>query len=799
MGRKAVYTTDEEKKAARQARQKEYAAKKRAEKAAAEGREVKPRNQYETEEERKAAKIKAQRKATVNRDEKRQATRKKWEPVFVGLDGESFITGEKLPTGEDIQNYTLLLRNDKAEFFNKKGLSTFDMLKYLTTKTTKGAAYVGYFLNFDFEWILKDLPIEQYKALQAGEMVELEGYDGLFRLQWFTGKSLEIYRLKDSAILKEPSERNNKDYWKVKFQDVSGFFQTSFVKALKKWGFKDDVRLKKIIAGKAARGAFDYSDLKTVKEYNALEMELLEELMQEVYKSFDAAYQKAELKFRPNSTTWTGPGWFASDFLKQTMFNEEHLPPAPEQVAKFSEEYRDYFGNEAALYYPFSLSYFGGRIELGAIGRFYGQEGEYKGRACYNYDINSAYPYALSLLPRWAEEDFRVYMDIGDVNSPEAREFLSRRLMGMYGVRFRFPEGWAWYPFPVRSTDEGSPNVFYPRQGFTHVMSPELFAVLDTLTDEELQFVNIEYGYVLENTDGYGDALNRMPEERLSLTARKTLTMADVRLQCKAASRRLGTDKEEPEDRILAMAEKALKLILNSLYGKTVQQVGSHKHYNDFVSAWITSVCRALLWRAISQERKTENVLMTMTDGVYSRVPLLFPGERVTNALGDWEEEAFSYFETFKPGVYRYEDEEGMHFKVRGFMTPTEEDSERLFELIHRASTTGEVGKFPARQFITRNLGQREDWARYAYVRQFKEELKDIKSELRAKRAPNEGSWLIPQGKQHVFFYPKREHSMNVSEGYALDFENPMKYPEKESDIEAYQEKFESVIGLQEG
>lgn len=795
MGRKSKYATEEERKAAKNEQAKKRMAKLRAKKAAEQGREPKIRKQYDTEEERKTAKIKAQRKAEENRGEKREATRKTWEPVFVGLDGESFITGEKLATGEDIQDYTLLLRNDKAEFFNRNGLSTEKMLWYLTSKTTKGAAYVGYFLNFDFEWILKDLPIDEYKALQKGELIAPADFDDFFLLQWFTGKSLEIYRLKDSSFLKPKNERTMKDYWKVKFQDVSGFFQTSFVKALKKWGFADDLRLKKIIDGKAARGAFDYADLATVKEYNALEMELLEELMQEVYKSFEAAYKKAELKFRPNSTTWTGPGWFANDFLKQTAFNEEHEPPPAEQVAHFSEEYQAYFGNEVALYYPFSLSYFGGRIELGAIGRF---QGGYKGRACYNYDINSAYPYALSLLPKWTADDFRVYMDIGQVNSPAARDFLSRRLMGMYGVRFEFPKGWSWYPFPVRSTDEGSPNVFYPRQGFTHVMSPELFAVLDTLTPEELKHVTIEYGYVLEGTDGYGDALARMPEERLSQTAIKTLTMADVRLECKAASKRLNTLAEQPEDKILAMAEKALKLILNSLYGKTVQQVGAHKHYNDFVSSWITSVCRALLWRAISTERKTENVLMTMTDGVYSRVPLSFAAERTTNRLGDWEEEEFSYFETFKPGVYRYEGKDGMHYKVRGFMTPTEKDSERLFELIWRAATVGEIGKFPARQFITRNLAQREDWSRFPYVRQFKEEQKDIKSELRAKRSPNKGSWLIPEGKTHVFFYPKREFSINDSVGYSLDFENPMRLPDEEKDIEDFQEKYESVIGLEE-
>jgi hypothetical protein len=791
-----VYASEEERKAARREKQRIATAARRAKKAEEEGKEVKTRLRYATNEERIEANIQKQRKAdkkrSKDRAEKREKSKEPWTPKFIGVDGESFITGRTLPNGEPEQFYCLLLRHDKEEIYNPDGLSTWDCLDYLTKGVPSKTALVGYFLNFDFECILKDLYQHEYKALQHGDEVSIYGDE--YRLQWFVGKKLVIKKLYPSSRSKAPEDRKPKDFRMVTLQDVSGFFQSSFVSALKKWGFDRDERLDIITSGKAARGGFEHKNIEEVSKYNAMEMELLEELMMKVYESFKAGYQMTGLKFSVNANDWSGPGVFANNFLKQTNFADEHLDPDATEVAHFADEFKEYFGNEAALLYPYSLSYFGGRIELAAVGKF--------GKV-YNYDINSAYPYALSLLPKWTPEDFKLYENVGHIHDEYGKELLDRRLMGMYGVRFNFPEGWTWYPFPVRVVDGGSPNVFYPRQGYTNVMSPELFAALDTLTEEELSYITITYAFVLEDSDGYGDALNRMDENRLCLTAKKTLEMADFRLQCKAAGKRLGKPEEKENDSFLAMAEKALKLILNSLYGKTVQQVGSHKYYNDFASAWITSTCRALLWRALAPEKASQNILMTMTDGIYSQVPLKFAEDRITTALGDWEAEDFRYFETFKPGIYRYESqnkkgEYETHYKVRGFLTPTEADKEALFSLIWEAVSNGNKGQFPSRQFMTRNLAL-IGWKNESYCRQFMTSTKIIESELKAKRERNNGSgWVIPEGKEHVFFRPKREHEFNDSKGYALDFENNKFVAEKEDDIDQAMNYWDSVIGYED-
>lgn len=745
---------------------------------------------YATDEERDAARKASKQRHDRKRPEhggKHTYERIEWEPHFIGVDGESFATKRTLPDGSPRQDYCLLLRSDKDSLYKPGGISTWDALCYLTDGVPPKTALVGYFLNFDFEWILKDLSQKEYKDLQHGETVPL--FAGDYVLQWFVGKKLVIYRLMTKfRHIQKDDRKLNKHYRMVTIQDVQGFFQQSFVAALKKWGFADDPRLNIITTGKAARGGFQHDDVDDVAAYNAMEMELLEELMMKVYDSFKAAYEAVGLDFRVNSQTWSGPGVFANDFLKQTLWNEEHAPPSDHLRHTFGRKKQGFFGNEVAEDYPFSLAYYGGRIELAAIGKF---------EAAYNYDVNSAYPYALSLLPRWTADDFAYVPYVGRVIDKDVEAYLSRRLMGMYTVRFAFPEGWTWYPFPVRDYQYGGPNVFYPRQGLTHVMGPELFAVLDSLPPEDLQYVEVVDALVIDGTDTQGDALGRRVD-RLSTTAIMTLKMADVRLQCKAALKRVGTPDERPGDALLAVAEKALKLVLNSLYGKTVQQVGSHKYYNDFAAAWITSTCRALLWRAIAPERVTDNVLMTMTDGLYSRVPLEFPDTRQSARLGDWEAEAFDYFETFKPGVYRYKDDKGMHYKVRGFLTPTDADREKLFSLTWAASQAGTIGKFPAKAFLTRNLALK-GWKREPWCRQFYIDQKEIKSELRAKRDPAHYSgWLIPRGMSYTFFRPKRSHAVNNSKGYALAFETLDLIADDDELIDQFRGDYDARIGLEE-
>ncbi len=96
---------------------------------------------------------------------------------------------------------------------------------------------------------------------------------------------------------------------------------------------------------------------------------------------------------------------------------------------------------------------------------------------------------------------------------------------------------------------------------------------------------------------------------------------------------------------------KALKLMLNSCYGKMAQSVGSPKYGNPIYASLITSVCRTMILDAIATHPNgASSVVMVATDGIYfdSPHPTLGLGDR----LGQWEYAEKHNLCTMKPGVY---------------------------------------------------------------------------------------------------------------------------------------------------
>lgn len=100
---------------------------------------------------------------------------------------------------------------------------------------------------------------------------------------------------------------------------------------------------------------------------------------------------------------------------------------------------------------------------------------------------------------------------------------------------------------------------------------------------------------------------------------------------------RLDAGKNSPEG-------KALKLVYNSAYGKTAQSIGTPKYSNPVYASLITAGCRTLILEAISSHPNgAADVTMVATDGIYFLSP--HAGlELSPTVLGKWDE-------TFKPGM----------------------------------------------------------------------------------------------------------------------------------------------------
>lgn len=120
-------------------------------------------------------------------------------------------------------------------------------------------------------------------------------------------------------------------------------------------------------------------------------------------------------------------------------------------------------------------------------------------------------------------------------------------------------------------------------------------------------------------------------------------------------------------------AEKALKLGLNSVYGKTAQGYGfggKPPFQSYYWAGFITSYTRA---RVLSRLMVDKHPIMCATDGIVTglhvgdggslQIPTSEPDE-----LGSWERDTYAKIATIQPGVYIAEDSQGRRMvKSRGF------------------------------------------------------------------------------------------------------------------------------------
>lgn len=226
-------------------------------------------------------------------------------------------------------------------------------------------------------------------------------------------------------------------------------------------------------------------------------------------------------------------------------------------------------------------AYFGGRVETFFAG--------YVNAPIYSYDVNSAYPAAIRYLPSLVGGKWR-----------RVNAFDRSQRFALWHVKWDYAGGRPLIPFPYRRDK----SIYYTLKGEGWYHAPEVCAAYDS----GLRFDVIE-GITFTPADNAA-----FPFAWVEETYR-------LRQALKAKG-----DKRE----------KALKLGLNSLYGKFAQAVsgpgrpGQYQCY--FYAGWITSYCRAEILRAASQA--PDSIVNIATDGILSLAPLEV--QRGTT-LGTWE------------------------------------------------------------------------------------------------------------------------------------------------------------------
>lgn len=491
---------------------------------------------------------------------------------FLAIDGEGGnINGR--------HEYTLLVAAGKGyhNYVHNQGepLTTEQCLDFIL-RLPQRRKLISFFFNYDVTMILRGMDPDSIRYLihrdartsYSGKVVPCEW--GNYELDWLPGKLFTV--------------RDKRDGTKRVVYDTAGFFQSSLVRALEGWDVGDDDERAFIEAMKAERKDFTGEVNSTVIQYAVKECELLCRLMDLVYR------ESANLGF--HLRTFSGAGSLANSMLEKWGV-DKMVGILPEEVST------------AAWH-----AYFGGRFEVAAIGEIPGP--------VFEYDINSAYPYAMQSLPCLACGEWTHF----DGNPPAS---LSNDGLCVRRIRWANPTGRddyhgrsaAWGPFPWRS-ERGS--ISYGMDGEGWYWHPEYRAAMQS---EHSAYLTVLESW-LYRTECDHKPFQHVPE----LYARRKEMKAEGHL-----------------------GERVIKLGINSLYGKTAQTVGTRKFASPVWAGIITSTTRAMCMDAITAggNDRIPNVIMVATDAVYSRAPLDLP---LGDNLGEWEAHEHENMLIVQPGLY---------------------------------------------------------------------------------------------------------------------------------------------------
>lgn len=418
----------------------------------------------------------------------------------------------------------------------------------------------------------------------------------------------------------------------VRIDDIVSFFHQSFLSQYKAffpdWASDEEFRI--VVEGKGRRGVWsDFTDLPEVVRYWRVEIVRMERLA----NYFRDLMVGAGIYIND----WHGPGAIANFIRRENKLGVH-----------------EWGGKEANLYpsqhSAIKHAYFGGRFEQGLIGRIVGP--------VYGIDINSAYPFALTKVPTLREGGFWNHVDYPT----------QRGTFGLYRIRYcddryvsrryNFPQrSDKFHPFPHR-TKRG--QITYPAIVEGWYWRPEIDAALDICPDH----IEIYEGYEwVPATDEYPwrDVLLNLYEQRQIL-------------------KRNGNP-----------AELAVKLAINSLYGKMAQRVGWNETTKEpprshtlCIAGYATAYCRAMIYRVVAQI-PVGSLVAIETDAVYVTVnpnQIKLP-TGMGNELGQWGlDRVYDEFMYVQSGVYAaMQDGKWAKLKTRGFSAALVSPDELSFYL----------------------------------------------------------------------------------------------------------------------
>jgi DNA polymerase family B len=535
---------------------------------------------WATDQERRRAQNERRKAGRAARQPDHSATR------FIAIDGEG--------TGRTGDHHYILLGIGDAQISDINGIPLDRIFGFLwdTFMENRDAAFVGFFLSYDFTQWIKLLPENRGQMLfhpekraryplrdidmVTGEVIMRDNPRGPFPVRWEEWE-FDILGMKRFKLRKKGHTS-----W-MHICDAGSFFQAPLLKVIDPGNWTvpivTEAEYQQLETGKGKRDvAILDSDMVF---YNKLENEVLARLMERI----DTGLMQAGIKLGKDQ--WFGPGQAAQKWLGNIGCPDREMVRAAVPA----------YGPDGDILHKGRMTYYGGWFEIFAHGHIPG--------AVYEYDINSAYPFIASRLPCLLHGKWRHNSNAID-NEPRYR-IVRAKVSGSdsrVGVMLhRRPSGTIVRPLST--------------QGYyweTELAAGIRAGVIDT--------VEIIDGWEYEPCD--------CPCPLASLS--------------KLYDARLAVGKNTPEG-------KAYKLIYNSVYGKFAQSIGVPRFANSLYASLIPSGTRTMILDALATHPEgTKNVVMVATDGIYFRTR--HSDLPTGNQMGLWEESVHTGLTLFKPGIY---------------------------------------------------------------------------------------------------------------------------------------------------
>jgi DNA polymerase type B, organellar and viral len=484
-----------------------------------------------------------------------------------------------------------------------KELSTQAMLNHLmdVASSNKDALWVWFGSRYDADMIVKDLPRDMLEVLYVKGSVSFRFPDEKhweWRVRVVRGKWMDVSRYKPHRRFS--GSRYQCGGTSIRIYDYASFFGRKFLDVadeILRQDLSDDDR-EVIEHGKAKRGENVWEDLPEIRHYWEREIQLI----RRVFERFREVMNQAGFALKD----WYGPGAMARYIMDQHKIYP-HLSGAQTHVWNTKQAVDNskfpLFVHEASKH-----AFAGGRFEMFRAGRILGP--------VYVPDINSAYPYALTMIPSLAD-------DAGDWVYVDRPQKIER--FGVYKINYTAPDYnlIEYDPQPLFYRDKNG-GVSWPSQVTGWYMSPEARMVIGK------PGVTISEGWVWRSKSKQPVMpyafLQDMFETRMRLGKKNLLSLP-------------------------------FKLGPNSIYGKHAQTVGWNEELRTppkahalLIAAWVTSYCRALLWQAMMAD--PDNLIAVETDSLITTTHPEDLGIRLGDGLGQWGYETYDEIVYIQSGMY---------------------------------------------------------------------------------------------------------------------------------------------------